>query len=72
MKYSANFNANNGTTLQKPFMSNNRNELIKLIRDCAGAERFSGNVATWSVWVTDTFEVIASGCIHDGGYVRYI
>ena len=69
-KYFANFNANNGTTLCEYRESNNKNELIKSIRDSAKANRYRGNIASWWVCESATGYKVAGGSIFDWGSRR--
>lgn len=53
MKYFANFNANHGTTFDKPIWDTNKARIIKDIRDIAEGNRFAGNGCCWQVWYVD-------------------
>ena len=71
--YYANFNANNGTSLDKSITDTNKQRLIKDIMEIAEGECYCNNSASWYVLDEDGNE-IASGEIyknHDGKTRRY-
>ena len=68
--YQANFYANNGTRFIKPIEDTNLKRIIKSVRETAEGERFLGNECSWSVWIKESDEEVASGGVCSNG-MRY-
>ena len=62
-KYTANYTANNGTTMLKPIEDTNIKRIISDIREIAEGNRFQDNECKWSVYCEDT-------CVAEGGMTR--
>ena len=60
MKYSANYNVNNGQHVRPSYQYANKREAVKSIRAIAQGNVYHGNIGTWSV-VDDQGQVVAQG-----------
>ena len=67
-KYTGSWSANNGSTYNDGYKSNNLKELKKSMREIAKGNTFQGNSGSWSVRYSDDTEngyPVASGSVRN-------
>ena len=72
MKYFANYNANNGTSLLNDLCDTNLRRITKDIRDIAEGNRYDGNECRWRVTDETGRELAAGGMDRNGCRYRTI
>lgn len=70
MKYYANYNANDGTRMEKDITGTNKKEIIRIIRDIANGERYTGHSCTWTVYDQHGHCAAKGGTYDDGKQYR--